>query len=240
MRNAIIAALLFGAALWTAPAAAQQASITQTIAGTRLDINATGEVTRVPDIAIITAGVVTRSTSATAALQDAADRMERVVTALKHAGVADRDIQTSSVSLNPEYRYPENQSPQLTGYTASNQLTIKFRDIRNSGKILDALVAQGANQINGPNLTIDKPEAALDEARANAIAAGRARAELYARSLGLRVVRVVAVSESGGYAVPPPAPPPPPMMASEARAYTKIEPGEQKLQVSVAMTFELQ
>ena len=178
MRNAIIAALLFGAAAWTAPAAAQQASITQTIAGTRLDINATGEVTRVPDIAIITAGVVTRSPSATTALQDAADRMQRVVTALKRAGVAERDIQTSSVSLNPEYRYPENQSPQLTGYTASNQLTIRFRDIRNSGKILDALVAQGANQINGPNLTIDKPEAALDEARANAIAAGRARAEL--------------------------------------------------------------
>ena len=239
MRNAIIAALMLGAAAWAEPATAQQASITQTIAGTRLDINATGEVTRVPDIAIITAGVVTRSTSATAALQDAADRMDRVISALKRAGVADRDIQTSTVSLNPEYRYPENQSPQLTGYTASNQLTIRFRDIRNSGKILDALVAQGANQINGPNLTIDKPEAALDEARANAIAAGRARAELYARSLGLHVARIVAVSESGGYAVPPPAPPMP-MMARMEAAQTKIEPGEQKLQVTVAMTFELQ
>jgi uncharacterized protein YggE len=239
MRNAIMAALMLGAFAWAAPAAAQQASITQTIAGARLDINATGEVTRVPDVAVISAGVVTRSTSATAALQDAADRMERVVTALKRAGVADRDIQTSSVSLNPEYRYPENQSPQLTGYTASNQLTIRFRDIRNSGKILDALVAQGANQINGPNLTIDKPEAALDEARTNAIASGRARAELYARSLGLHVARVVAVSESAGYAVPPPAPPMP-MMARAEMASSKIEPGEQKLQVSVAMTFELQ
>jgi hypothetical protein len=239
MRNAIIAALMLGAAAWAAPAAAQQASITQTIAGTRLDINATGEVTRVPDVAVISAGVVTRSTSATGALQEAADRMQRMIGALKRAGIEDRDIQTSNVSLNPEYRYPENQSPQLTGYTASNQLTIRFRDIRNSGKILDALVAQGANQISGPNLTIDKPEAALDEARANAIAAGRARAELYARSLGLHVLRVVAVSESGGYAVPPPAPPMP-MMARMEAAQTKIEPGEQKLQVSVAMTFELQ
>ena len=96
--------------------------------------------------------------------------------ALKRAGVEDRDIQTSNISLNPEYRYAENQPPQLTGYTASNQLTIRFRDIRNSGKILDALVSQGANQINGPSLTIDKPEAALDEARAKAIATGRARA----------------------------------------------------------------
>ena len=239
MRNTIIAALMLGVTALAAPAAAQQATITQTIAGTRLDISATGEVTRVPDVAVISAGVVTRSTTATAALQEAADRMERVITALKRAGIQDRDIQTSSVSLNPEYRYPENQSPQLTGYTASNQVTIRFRDIRNSGKILDALVAQGANQINGPNLTIDKPEAALDEARANAIAAGRARAELYARSLGLHVARIVAVSESGGYAVPPPAPPMP-MTARMEAAQTKIEPGEQKLQVSVSMTFELQ
>ena len=125
---------------------------------------------------------------------------------MKRAGVADRDIQTSNVSLNPEYRYPREESPQLTGYTATNQLTIRFRDIGASGKILDALVSQGANQINGPNLTIDKPEAALDEARANAVAIGRARAEAYARSLGLRVARIVAVFESGGYAAPPPMP----------------------------------
>ena len=124
-----------------------------------------------------------------------------MLAALKRAGIADRDIQTSNISLNPEYRYPENQPPQLTGYTASNNVTVRFRDIRNSGRILDALVAEGANQISGPNLTIDKPEAALDEARAKAIAAGRARAELYARSLGMRVVRLVAVSESGGNSV---------------------------------------
>jgi len=238
MRNAVISALMLGALTWAAPAAAQQASITQTIAGTRLDINSTGEVTRVPDVAIISAGVVTRSATATGAIEDAAQRMQRVLAALKRAGIDDRDIQTGSISLNAEYRYPENQAPQLTGYTASNTLTIRFRDIRNTGKILDALVAQGANQINGPNLTVDKPEAALDEARANAIAAGRARAELYARSLGLRVVKIVAVSESGGYAVPPP--PPMPMMARMDAAQTKIEPGEQKLQVTVAMTFELQ
>lgn len=240
MRKILIGALMLGAAAWTVPAVAQQASITQTIAGTRLDVTATGEVTRVPDVAVISAGVVTRSPTATGAIQDAADRMSRVLAALKRAGIADRDIQTGSVNLNAEYRYPENQAPQLTGYTASNTLTIKFRDIRNSGKILDALVAQGANQINGPNLTIDKPESALDEARAQAIATGRARAELYARSLGLRVVRVVSVSESGGYTVPPPAPPVPMMMARAERDSTSIQPGERKLQVTLAMTFELQ
>jgi uncharacterized protein YggE len=240
MKKAILAALLLGAGLMSAPAAAQQATITQTIGGTRLDVSATGEVTRVPDVAIISAGVVSRSTTASAALQDTANRMDRVLAALKRAVVADRDIQTSSVNLNAEYRYPENQAPQLVGYTASNTVTIRFRDIRNSGKILDALVGQGANQISGPNLVVDKPEAALDEARAQAIATGRARADLYARSLGMRVVRVVAVSESGGYAPPPPAPPMPMMARAYDVAESKIVPGEQKLQVNVAMTFELQ
>jgi uncharacterized protein len=236
MKHAILAGLLCAAVL-PAAANAQQSTINQTIAGTRLDISATGEATRVPDVAIISAGVVSRSATASAAIQDAADRMERVRAALKRAGVADRDIQTSNISLNPEYRYPENQAPQLTGYTASNQVTVRFRDIRSSGKILDALVAQGANQINGPNLTIDKPEAALDEARASAIATGRARADLYARAVGMRVVRLVSMSESGGYAVPPP---PMPVMMQAREASTKIDPGEQKLQVNLAMVYELQ
>jgi len=240
MKQILLAALMLGAATLPVSADAQQASITQTIAGTRLDINATGEVTRVPDVAIISAGVVSRSPTATAALQDAANRMGRVLAALKRAGVADRDIQTSTVNLNAEYRYPENQAPQLVGYTATNTVTVRFRDIRSSGKILDALVGEGANQISGPNLVVDKPESALDEARVKAIAVGRARADLYARSLGMRVVRVVSMSESGGYAVPPPAPPMPMMMARGERDSTSIQPGEQKLQVNLAMTFELQ
>jgi hypothetical protein len=236
MTKTFLCAVMLGAAALSSPSAAQQSSITQTIAGTRLDIMATGEVTRVPDIAVISAGVVSRSTTATGALQDSADRMSRVIAALKSAGVADRDVQTSNVSLNPEYRYPENQSPQLVGYTASNSVTVRFRDIRSSGKILDALVRQGANQINGPTLTIDKPEGALDEARQKAIATGRARAELYARSLGMRVARIVSVSENESYAVPPPVP----VMARMEAASTKIEPGEQKLSVNLAMIFELQ
>ena len=238
-RKLLLAALMLGAAALPASAQAQQATINQTIAGTRLDISASGEVTRVPDVAIISAGVATRSSTASGAIQEAADRMSRVLAALKRAGVEDRDIQTSTISLNPEYRYDNNQPPKLVGYSASNQLNVRFRDIRNSGKILDALVGEGANQINGPNLTIDKPEAALDEARARAAAIGRARADLYARSLGLRVVRLVAVSESSGsYPVPPPMPVMERVVAMGAD--TKIVPGEQKLQVTLAMTFELQ
>jgi hypothetical protein len=235
-----MAALMLGAATLPAAAEAQQASITQSIAGTRLDISATGDVTRVPDIAIITAGVVTRAATARSALQQAATRMDRVIAALKRAGVEDRDIQTSNLNLNPEYTYANNQPPKLNGYTASNQLSVRFRDIANSGKILDALVAEGANQINGPSLTIDKPELALDEARTRAAAAGRARAELYARSLGLRVARLVAVSESGGYAPPPPMAPMVMMAERSQAADTKIVPGEQKLSITLSMTYELQ
>jgi uncharacterized protein len=232
-----------GLALSAAASTAVAAQAVQTpmpaIAGTRLEVSATGEATRVPDLAIISAGVVTRQTTATAAIQENAARMEQVLSALKRAGIEERDVQTSSINLNPEYRYQENRAPQLVGYTASNQVSIRFRDIRNTGKILDALVAEGANQINGPTLTIDKPEAALDEARLKALANGRARADVYARALGRRVARIVSISESGGsYPVPPPMP-----MMMEARnqaADSKILPGEQKLQVTLSIVFDLQ
>ena len=239
MTKAFFAALMLSVCAAGTPALAQQAAITQTITGTRLDINATGEVTRVPDVAVISAGVSSRSPTATGALQDTADRMQRVLAALRRAGVADRDVQTSHISLNPEYRYPENQAPQLVGYTASNSVTVRFRDIGSSGKIIDALVSQGANQVNGPNLVVDKPEAALDDARAKAVATGRARAELYARAVGMRIVRIVSINETAGYYAPPPPMAPSPMVMAR-RADTSIEPGEQKLQVTVSMTFELQ
>ena len=219
---------------------AQSTEIAQQSLATRLDISATGTVSRVPDLAIISAGVVTKSATATGAIADNAARMERVRAALRRAGIADKDIQTSSINLNPDYRYENNQAPVLTGYQASNNVSVKFRDIRNSGKILDALVAEGANQLNGPSLTIDKPESAYDEARIKAIAAGRARAELYARSLGMRVVRLVAVSEGGGNYPRPPMPMLQMAAKSERSADTAIDPGSQDLEITLSMSFDLQ
>ena len=205
MRKTLLTAVALSAAVLPAAAIAQSVATVPVLSGTRLDINASGEVTRVPDLAIISAGVQTLQPTATAAIEENATRMERVRAALKRAGIADKDIQTSTINLNPEYRYGENQPPRLTGYRATNTVNVKFRDLKRSGAILDALVAEGANQINGPSLTIDKPEAAYDEARAKAVAAGQARAELYARALGKRVVRLLSISESGAY-VPPPMP----------------------------------
>jgi uncharacterized protein YggE len=240
MRKTLLTAMALGAAALPASAMAQSA-VVPAISGTRLDISATGEVTRVPDLAIISAGVQTLKPTATGAIEENATRMERVRAALKRAGIDDKDIQTSSINLNPEYRYVENQPPQLTGYRATNTVNVKFRDLKRSGAILDALVAEGANQLNGPNLTIDKPEAAYDEARVKAIAAGRARAELYARALGKRVVRLLTVSENGGYQMPPPMPVAYARdMAAQAVAKTEIDPGTQQLQVTLSMSFELQ
>lgn len=233
--------LAIAAALLAAPAAATAQAVVPGygIAGTRLDISATGEVTRVPDLAIISAGVQTLRPTATAAIEENAERMERVRAALRRAGIEDKDIQTASINLNPEYRYVENQPPQLTGYRASNTLSVKFRDLKRTGAILDALVREGANQINGPSLTIDKPESAYDEARVKAVANGRARAELYARALGMRVVRLLSVSEGGSVHVPPPMPYARDVAMAASSAKTEIDPGTQDLSVSVAMSFEL-
>ena len=229
--RSILAALLLVTAV---PAAAQEM---RPINGTRLDVVATGEVTRVPDIVRINAGVITQAPTATEAIRQNAARMESVRAALRSAGIADRDIQTSTLNLNPNYRYEENQPPQLVGYQAVNEVNVRFRDIAKTGAILDALVAQGANQISGPTLGIDRPEAALDEARTQAVAQARARADLYARTLGMRVLRVLSVSEAGASYMPP-RPMARGMVANEAT--TQIVPGEQTLTVALTVSFELQ
>jgi uncharacterized protein YggE len=206
--------------------------------GTRLDIVAAGEVTRVPDIARVSAGVVTQAPTASAAIEQNARQMTSVRAALRRAGIADRDIQTSSISLQPEYRYTEGRTPELTGYRASNEVSVRFRNIADTGRILDALVAQGANQINGPMLSIDKPEQAMDEARAAALRTAQARADMYARALGKRVRRVLSVSEAGlGFQ---PGPRPMAMAERSADASTKIDPGEQSVAVNLTVSFELE
>jgi uncharacterized protein YggE len=206
---------------------------------TRVDVVATGEVTRVPDIVRIGAGVVTQAPTASAAIEANGRQMAAVRAALRRAGVADRDIQTSTISLQPDYRYQEGRSPELTGYRATNEVSVRFRNIAETGRILDALVAQGANQINGPVLGLDKPEAAMDEARAAALRTAQARAALYARALGKRVVRVLSISEAGASYQPMPRP-----MMAEARGAadtaSKIDPGEQSVSVNLTVSFELQ
>lgn len=208
---------------------------------TLLEVTATGRVTRTPDLATIRAGVVTQATTAAAATSENARRMARVIAALKSAGVAERDLSTSSLSLSPQYRYVENRAPVVTGYQASNTVSVRFRDIARSGRVLDALVAQGANQIDGPALSLDKPEEALDEARTRAIAVARARADLYARAAGLRVERIASIDENGEDAGGPPPPMPyrARMAAADAAPPTEVLPGDTDVTVTLAVRFLL-
>jgi hypothetical protein len=234
----MIRMMMAAAALLAATPAAAQVTEAPAIGGTRLDVVATGEVNRVPDVVRINAGVMTQAPTATEAIRQNAAKMDSVRSALRRAGIAERDIQTSSINLSPNWRHMENRAPELIGYQANNQVSVRFRDIANAGRILDALVAAGANQIDGPMFMIDRPEEALDEARRDALTKARARADLYARALGMRVVRILSVSEAGmGYM------PPQPVMVrgmAAAQADTAIVPGEQTLNASLTVTFELQ
>lgn len=205
---------------------------------TLLDVVAEGRSTRVPDLATIRSGVVTQGATAQAALSENAQRMDRVIAALKRAGVADRDIQTATIQLNPQYRYGENVPPTITGYQATNSVSVRFRDVARSGAILDALVREGANQIDGPNLAVEAMDAAMDEARTDAIRRARARAELYAKAAGLRVERILVIAE--GSAPMPPQPMPVMAMRAEMAAKdSQVLPGEQEINATVTVRFLL-
>jgi uncharacterized protein len=210
------------------------------VRGTVLDIVARGETRRTPDVANISAGVVSQAADAAGAIRDNAARMARVLAALKRAGIADRDVQTTNLALSPQYRYAQNEPPVITGYQASNNVTVRFRDISKAGAILDALVATGANQINGPDLMIDDPAAATDEARLDAMAKAKARAELYARAAGLRVKRILSISEASEIGRPIPI-----MMRADAAApapyaESKVMAGEQTVGVTLSVRYELE
>lgn len=237
-RLALASALAIGTlVMTTACAQSPSPSITAPSDGTLLSVSASAEATRVPDVATLSTGVVTQAADANAALKANSAQMNKVVAAIRAAGIAERDIQTSGININPQYRYAENQPPTITGYQASNTVNIKVRDIAKLGEVLDALVASGANQVNGPSFEIDQPEAAYDEARQAALKKAQSRAEMYAKSLGLRVRRIVSISEGGGFQ------PPMPMMkamAMDARMESApVAPGETTLSANLDVVFEL-
>ncbi len=204
--------------------------------GTLLSVSAEGQSDARPDMATINLGVTTEGQTAAAALAENARRMTALTQALRRAGVAERDIQTSNVSVYPQQQYVEGQQPRITGYQANNSVTAKVRNIDNTGRVIDAAVAAGGNTVNGVSFSHAEPDAQLDIARRDAIAEARRRAELYASALGMRVHRIVAVSEGGGYS------PPVPMMVERMAAQdasTPISPGVVETRVSVNVTFEL-
>lgn len=176
-----------------------------------VNITVEGRSDQPPDIASFTAGVVAQGNTAGEAMQANAARMNAVVAALRGAGVADRDIRTSRLSLQPQYHRPTpirsadgimimpNEPPRIIGYEARNTVSIRMRNIGRMGQMIDALVSAGANEVNGPSFAVEEPDDAADEARADALRKARSRAELYAREAGFRSARLLTISEGGGY-----------------------------------------
>ena len=202
-----------------------------------LTVTASADVARAPDQLRMTAGALTTAATAAEAMAANATRMNAVLAALKAAGVADRDVQTTGLSLNPQYRYEPNQSPILTGYQARNSISLRTLKLGDAGKLIDVAIKAGANEVQGPEFALANPDAALDEARTAAVAKARARAELYAKAAGLKVKRIASISEGA------PEPGPRPMMRmamAEAGAAPSVQPGELSLSAQVTISFELE
>lgn len=214
---------------------------------TLLTLSAEGRSNRTPDLAVFSAGVTSQGKTAGEALSANSADMNKVITALKRAGIADRDIQTSNLSLNPIYQPQrpmpdgtvEPAQPKIIGYQVYNTVNVRQRNLAQFGRVLDTLVAAGANQINGPNFQMDDPDAATDEARTQAMKKARARANLYASAAGLKVLRILAISESGGYVPQPQVMYSRAAMADGMEKSTPVAAGEVSLISTVTVLFEL-
>lgn len=198
-----------------------------------ITITGEGRVEAQPDMATISLGVTTTATSAKAALAENTAQLDAVLTNLKTAGLDPRDLQTSGLSLQPDWSN-NGQTPKLNGYTASNMLTVRVRDLSRLGAILDAAVNDGANTLNGLQLGIADPAILLDEARKNAVADARHRAEVLAEAAGNQLGPIASIVEGG-------ASNPLPQFAN-ARATTSaipVEIGEISLSASVTIAWQL-
>jgi uncharacterized protein YggE len=221
----------------TASAQAQDAGAA-VFHATTLNLSATGEVKAAPDQATITLGVRTTGKTAAQAMAANRDRMATTIAALTAAGIQKKDIQTSNLSLAAQYAYEPNQSPRLTGYEADNQVSVVVHDVSRVGAAVDAVTAGGTNQIGGIAFGLADPQPMMDEARRGAVKTLRARADLYAQASGLRIVRLVNLTE--GSADQPIERRPMAMMAmAKAAAPTPVEPGQLTIDVQLSAVYEL-
>lgn len=203
-----------------------------------IEVTAESEARVAPDIALINAGVMTAAPTAAAAMAENRTKMNAVFAALKKAGVADKDIQSAGISINPQYKYEQDQPPVVTGYQASNTVNVVVRDLNGMGGVIDALVAEGMNQLNGPTFDVENKDDALDTARTDAVKKARARAQLYAAAAGVTLGPLVKISEQ----VSGSQPPHPVMRMSAMKAAdapTPVAPGEVGLNVAVNVTYAI-
>jgi len=238
LRAGLVALLSLAAVFLSRSAFAEEAPHPQ------LSITGQASVSARPDMATVTTGVVTEAKTAAEALQQNNAAMAAVTAAIKEAGIADRDLQTSGFAVEPVYTYPSRnggaqEAPRIDSYRVRNLLTIRVRDLAVLGGVLDRAVSVGSNQISSIAFDIDSKESLLDKARKDAVADALRRAEILSTAAGTRLGRVLSIAENSHY-----QPPRPMMMMREAamasdKAVVPVEAGELELSVMVSLTWEL-
>jgi uncharacterized protein len=191
-----------------------------------LTVIGSGTATATPDRASFAFGTVSQAKTASAALTASSQAVDRVVAALRKAGVAAADLQTADVSLSPRF---DDKGDTILGYTASNTVTAIVRNLGSAGPIVDAAVGAGANQVSGPSLVASDQAAAYRDALRAAVADARAKAQALASASGLTTGRITAITEGTNTPVP--------VDAKQAAAAPSIEPGTQEIDASVSVTF---
>jgi uncharacterized protein len=204
-----------------------------------ISVSGEASVSVAPDLAQVEGGVTSEAKTAREAADANNAAMSKVLLALKGAGIDEKDYQTSRLSLSPQFpQTAPNRAgpPQITGYRAGNRVIIKVRDITKVANVIDTLVGAGANEIGGINFIVTQASKALDEARTNAIADARRKAEIYAKAANVTLGEPISISEEGTAA--------PPVFRSKvaapmAIAPTPVAPGEEMLSVTVNVTWAI-
>jgi uncharacterized protein YggE len=199
-------------------------------------ITVSGEATTsaTPDLVTIRLGVATQGDTARKANDANTKTMNAVIAAIKAAGAEERDIQTARLSLQPQFEQKPNGPPHLTGFRASNDVTVKLRDVGKLSDLIDRAVAAGANEMSGIEFSVSDHSKRLDEARAQSVADARRKAEIYAKAAGVVVGRPVSITENMTSS------PPRPVAAAAFRAApAPVAPGELTLHAAVTVSFEL-
>jgi uncharacterized protein len=203
-------------------------------------ISVTGEasISVPPDLALLDAGVASDGKTAREASEANNTAMAKVLAALKTAGIDDKDVQTSRLSIQPQYAPNRSGPSAITGYRASNRVTVKLHDVSKVASVIDALVSAGANDIGNVNFTVSKASELLDQARDKALADARRKAEIYAKAAGVTLGTPLSIAEEGA---------PTPMFRAKMMpaapmgmaAPTPIAQGEETLSVTVAVSWSI-
>jgi uncharacterized protein YggE len=220
-------------ALPACAAAPADTTVSETVA-----VSGFGRARVVPDRLVFTVGVETTATTVDAAVRENNERAAAITAALKRAGVAEDEIQTSNLSVNPQYAYEEGKRPRIVGFQVMNNLTVTRDAKAGLGTLLQAAIEAGANHVGSVGFSVADPARGRDQALGAAFTDARAKAELLARAAGRSLGRVVSITESGVQNMPPPRPAYR-MMAEAAAQSMPVEYGTEEVAYTVTVIFEL-